>query len=487
MSTIEDKIMSIKDTLKGAYLRPPETKVTEYIEALSKNTIAQDYLKITRGFTEETIKYFKLGYDPGRDAISIPVYKKGELINIKYRLLNHGEKPKYTQEKGCEIWLYHDEGIDKGKEKGKILIVEGEFDLMSCWQAGTKNVVSPASGKDSYGPWLELLDTIPGVYIAYDNDKPGKKAGVELAERVGVDKCFEIIYPEGIKDANEFFKTKNNDDFRAMVAKAKPYYKYTFAGVTEIIESLRQKEEDVLKLKTLPFVEPEEDWMVMISGTSNIGKTSYCMNIANELVNKGIPTLIFPFERGTKTVGKRFLQVRYDKTQDEFGYLKEADWERLIEDTVTLPLYFSMPHRDEIKAILTKAKRLFNIKAVVVDHLNYLVRKSDNNENVETSRTLQEFKTIAQELGIIFFIVHHIKKPEGTGTVTRRPKMEDLKGSSSTYQDPEAVVMLSSPEMGLLEIDVVKNKGNMGSKIFNFKLSSGVVGEETHKPSLDDF
>jgi hypothetical protein len=211
------------------------------------------------------------------------------------------------------------------------------------------------------------------------------------------------------------------------------------------------------------------------------------MNIANELVNKGMPTLILPFERGTKTVGKRFLQVRYDKTQDEFGYFEEADWVELIKDTVNLPLYFAMPHRDEIKTILAEAKKLFNIKAVVVDHLNYLVRKSDNNENVETSRTLQEFKTIAQELGIIFFIVHHIKKPEGSGSIVRKPKMEDLKGSSSTYQDPEAVVMLSSPEQGLLEIDIVKNKGNMGSKVFNFKLSSGVVGEETHAPSIDDF
>lgn len=487
MTEIQTKIQSIKDSLNGSFTKPSNEKVSGFCSLLLETPKAIDYLKVTRGLSDETIKYFKLGYDKERDAISIPVYKRGELINIRYRLLDPKDKPKYTQEKGCEVWLYHDEGIDKGREKGGILIVEGEFDLMSCWQAGFKNVVSPASGKDSYGVWLELLDTIPRVYISYDNDKPGKKAGMEFAERVGVDKSYEVIYPPDIKDANEFFKTKTNENYRDLIKQARPYYKYTFAGVQDVIESLRTKEEDTLKLKTLPFVEPEEDWMVIISGTSNAGKTTWAMNLANELVNKGLPTLILPFERGTRTVGKRFLQVRYDRTQDEFGYFQEADWEHLIQDTVNLPLYFSMPHRDEIKALLTKAKRLFNIKAVIVDHLNYLVRKSDNNENVETSRTLQEFKSIAQELGIIFFIVHHIKKPEGHGTIVRKPKMEDLKGSSSTYQDPEAVIMLSSSEQGKLEIDVVKNKGPMGSKTFNFKLSSGVVGDEVAVPSIDDF
>ncbi len=61
---------------------------------------------------------------------------------------------------------------------------------------------------------------------------------------------------------------------------------------------------------------------------------------------------------------------------------------------------------------------------------------------------LQEFKSMAQEFGIIFIIVHHIKKPAGVGTIKTKPRKEDLKGSSSIYQDPEAVVMLSSPEDG---------------------------------------
>lgn len=436
---------------------------------------AQDYLTVTRGISPETYKHFGLGYDIEKHAIAIPVFKRGELINIRYRYISPKEKqPKYTQEKGCEVWLYNEDGISKGQEKGGVLVVEGEFDLMSTWQAGIKNVISPASGKDSYGIWLELLDTIPKVYIAYDNDKPGKSAAMDLATRVGVDKCYEVIYPGEIKDANEYFKQGDIKEFKELIKSARPFFKYTFAGIPDIIESIRTTSAAGLKLKTVPFVEMDNDWMVMVSGSSNAGKTTYVLNIANELAQKGIQTLILPFERGVKTVGKRFLQVRYKKTNKDFDDMIRPEWEEMIQDSATLPIYFSMPKNEEITEIISKSKRIFNTRVVIVDHLNYLVRRSDGNENTEVSRTLQEFKLLAQENDIIFIIVHHIKKPSNMG-IKQKLKMEDLKGSSSVYQDPEAVIMLSSPENGQLEIDVVKNKGPMGSKIFNFNPENGSI------------
>lgn len=486
--TITEKIQSLRDQVGAGYTKPSSEKISEFKNALKESQRAQDYLQITRNLTQDTIEHFNLGYDKDKDAIAIPVYKRGELINIRYRFIDDEKKPKYTQEKGAEVWIYNEDGIQKGKERGGVLVVEGEFDLMSVWQSGIKNVISPASGKESYGIWLELLDSIPKVYIAYDNDKPGKQASIDMAERVGTDKAFEVLYPEGIKDANDYFKQKNIDDFKALIKSARPYYKYKFAGVTDVISALREKKATSLKLKSVPFVEFEEDWMVILSGTSNIGKTTMAMNVADELVNKNIPTLILPFERGVKDVGKRFVQVRYKKTKEEFEYMDDNDWDTLVKDAVELPLYFSMPKIEEIRETLTKAKRIFNIKFVIVDHLNYLVRKSDNNENAETSRTLQEFKSLAQELQVIFLVIHHIRKPAIMGVQVRKPQMEDLKGSSSTYQDPEAVVMLSSPNRGQIEVDVVKNKGDMGSKVYEFNYGTGNIDfeNEIYTETADD-
>lgn len=477
--TIGDKIQSIRESFQASYVKPSPDLVNKFRECLLSSTTALDYLQITRGLNAETLENFKIGYDPERNAITIPVYKRGELINIRYRHLDENAKAKYTQEKGCEVWLFNETGIATGQTKGGVLIVEGEFDCMSAWQAGFKNVISPASGKDSYGIWLELLDTIPKVYISYDNDKPGKAAALGLAERIGTEKSFEILYPEGTKDANEFFTKFTSDDYRGLIRAARPFYKYKYAGVKDVIDSIREKKENILKLDCIPYVEWEEDWLGMLSGVSNIGKTSVSMNVANELVEKGIPTLVLPIERGIRTVGKRFLQVRYNKTKDELDNMADSDWDKFIPDVLELPLFFSMPNKDDVMETVIKAKRLFNTKFVIIDHLDLLVRKSDpKNINVETSTVIQNLKQVAQEHGIIFLLVHHIKKQEHMGTVAKKPKMEDLKGSSATYQDPEAVIMLSEPERGMLEIDVLKNKGTMGSRVFEFNLATGKIGAD---------
>lgn len=492
MTEIQSRIMSIKDSVGGVYEKPNREKFEQFYKDLFETPHALDYLKITRNLSDETIKYFKLGYDKARDAIAIPVFKRGELINIRYRFINPGDKPKYSQEKGCEVWVYHEDGIDRGKELGGVLIVEGEFDLMSCWQAGFKNVISPASGKDSYGIWLELLESIPKVYVCYDNDKPGKQASKELAERLGNDKCYEVNYPEGIKDANEYFSKFTHVEYRQLIRQARPFYKYKFAGVVDVITNLREKIENVLRINCIPFVEFEEDHIAVLSADSNVGKTSFSLNIINELANKGIPTLMFPIERGINDCVKRFLQVRYGKNKHDIRLINDEEWDKkIIPDVLNLPVYFSMPSVDELEETIKKAKRYFNINLVIIDHLDLLVRNTDpKNLNQDTARTVQEIKRLAQEYRVIFIMVHHIKKPENSGGAQRKPRKEDLKGTATLYQDPEVVIMLSAPEkdLSLLEVDIVKNKGTMGSKVYNFNVATGVVGAEAEKPmTIDDF
>lgn len=484
MSPLDEKIQSIKNSISSSgYKKPDPEFINKMVENLKENQSALDYLKITRGLSSETIEHFKLGYNKEKDAISIPEYKNGEVVNIKYRHLSESSRQRYSQEKGCEVWVFNEEGFDIGKEKGGILIVEGHFDLMSCWQAGIKNVVSASSGKDSYGIWLDYLDSIPKVFIAYDNDNPGKKSSIELAERIGVEKSFEIRYPEEIKDANDFFQKSTVEDFRKLIRSATPFYGYKFQGVKDVIDSIIIKKDDYIEFDCVPHLKIEEDWVVIVSGVSNVGKTSYVMNIADEAVKRGIPTLVMPFERGIRTVGKRYLQVCLDKTQNELDVMSKYDWEEASNDIINLPLYFSMPGREEIKDIVARAKKIFGVKIVIVDHLDYLVRKSSENHNVETSNTLQEFKALAQEHSIVFILVHHIKKQENIGAKPKKPRLEDLKGSSSIYQDPEAVLMLYTEEKGSMEVLVEKNKGEMGGKLFAFNEASGKIktGKETEE------
>lgn len=468
-------IKSIRETVGRGFARPDPSKLEAFITDLWNTSHAKDYLRIERALSDETIEHFKLGYDASRNAIAIPIFKNGELVNIKYRLLEPKDA-KYTSERGAETWMYNEDGIQHAKKMGAVLVVEGEFDLMSVWQSGIKHVVSPASGKDSYGVWLELLDSVPRVFLAYDNDVPGKDAAYKFAERIGVDKSFEITYPTGIKDANEYFKKYDRADFRELVKKATPFYKHQFKGVGDVINSLRNNKEETIKLDLIPNVRLEKDWLVVISGKSNVGKTGAVLNMADELTTKGIPTLIMPFERGINAVGKRFLQVKFDKTIDDLEFASDQDWEKMIDQSIDLPLYFAMPKRDMIVDTIKKAKRLFNTRVVIIDHLDYVIRHTNGNKENEIANTLQDLKRVAEEHGIILLIVTHIRKIDSAGAETqRKPNIEDLKGSSSLYQDPECVVLLTQAGENQVEVIIAKNKGPQGSQIFDMNHDTGKI------------
>ena len=317
MVSIADRITSIRQTVGGSFSKPSLDQMKEFEVSLWKNKEPLSYLK-GRGLDDTTIKHFRLGFDERKNAICIPMLKDETLINIKYRYIQPNGA-KYSSEKGAETWIYNEGGVKQGIAKGAVLIVEGEFDLMKAWQAGIKNVVSPASGKDSYGVWIELLDQVPKIYIAYDNDSGGKATSIKLAERLGVDKCYEVLYPDGINDANDYLLKYTGEEYKALIKEAQPFYKRQFKGLGDVLISLRKPEKNIIKTDLIPKVNLEKDWLVVISGKENVGKTSYVMNLADDLTRKKIPVLVLPFERGIDSVGKRFLMIKYDKTLHELS------------------------------------------------------------------------------------------------------------------------------------------------------------------------
>jgi replicative DNA helicase len=823
-------IISVRG-MSGGYCKPKPSDLDVYKLGITfdgSNTDVLDYLKINKNLSDETIKNFKLGYDVYRNQITIPETKNKEIVNIAFCSMEKDVKVKYVKDKGCENWIFNEDAINLSKnEKRSILITGNQFDCMSAWQNGFKTTVSIPYGKDATGAWVELFDTVNKIYMCFENTKASKKFGLEFAERLGIDKCHEIILPEDCKDLNEYFKKNDAEAFKLLIKKARPYYKYTYSGLSDVIENLRSKKEEFLKLSSIPFVEWEYGTTAVLSGVTNIGKchgigtkimmsdgsiklvedikigdelmgvdsnprkvlslargkenmyrvwergeyydvneshilslkqhrfhkrlkysflrqyektlkefisykpetrrtfrgwktsinfskkeikldpyilgvwlgdgtsskpditsmdkniilafykfaksigckirkqctpnnksdgyciskdktdrnifldllrhynilnnkhipfvyktnseevrlqvlaglidtdgylsksirgecyeitqkntelandivylarslgfratinkvkksikiinfvgeynqifiigdlgripvkidykksnfipkkdyltshleveslgkgnyygftldgdglyllgsftvthnTSVSLNLSNELADMGIGSLVLPIERGIETAGKRFLQVRYGKTKDELRNLSTEEWEKIIPDVAELPVYFSNPRINNIEEVIIKAKKLFNVKFIIIDHLDLLVRKSDGkNYNVEMSSTIQNICRIGQENNMIMLVVHHIKKQEGVGAIPKKPSLNDLKGSGSVKDDPEIVIMLSEPDNGLVEVDILKNKGEMGSRIYQFNKGTGVIGKDvTDIPSL---
>lgn len=481
MTDLRNKIQSLQQTLKVDYTKPDVTRLETMVEKL-RGSPGWDYLTKVRGINEETIAHFKLGYDSKKNAIAIPHFKNGELINIKYRFLEPKDI-RYTSEPNAEQWLFHDEGIEVALSKGAIFIAEGELDTISLWQMGVKNVISPGSGANSYGVWIEQLDKIKQVWIAYDNDQPGQSAARELAERIGVEKCRNVQYPEGTKDANEYMHKHSEQDLRELFAKATPFYKYEFSGLGEVIQKIIDDPLEYLEISLLPNVKLERDQLVVLSGITNGGKTSISLNILKELASKGIPSLIMPFERGVYSVGRRYLQVALAKTQDDMQFTTKEEWAKHIPALAQQPVYFTVPDRSKINETIARAKRLFGVRLVIIDHLDYVIRNQMGNRETAIADTMQGLKRLAEQHGVIIIVVTHVRKLDDPGSHTsRKPNLDDLKGSSSLKQDPEVVAIVHpTVDRRGLEVDIQKNKGPMSSKIYQINTDTGVI-EGTYDP-----
>ena len=211
-------------------------KVLEYASQLYHDTLLKRprgkgglaYLE-RRGIKENTIITFKLGYAPssqryiiestqkkgielellekaglikeGRDKfikrVMFPVFNTaGRVVGFSSRVIDDGQ-PKYMNSPDTEVYnksntlygLYQTKGDIR---KGKIaVLVEGNLDFLSLWQAGIRNVVASLGTSLTDGQANLLSRYAKNTIIFYDSDDAGLKAArraidVLLKNSVGV-------------------------------------------------------------------------------------------------------------------------------------------------------------------------------------------------------------------------------------------------------------------------------------------------------------
>jgi len=138
------------------------------------------------------------------DAICFNYFDNETLISTKFRSLHKD----FTQTSNTKKIFY---GINDIKNSEEIIIVEGEIDKLSFWEADIKNVISVPNGAND----LDLFKDNPifdnkKIVIAVDTDKNGIKLENGILEIFGESKCSKLIFPDGCKDANDVLKNYNH-------------------------------------------------------------------------------------------------------------------------------------------------------------------------------------------------------------------------------------------------------------------------------------
>jgi hypothetical protein len=141
---------------------------------------------LSRGFTKEVLKEFDVGYcsTTGKQMYNrtvFPVYDKSgiSMIGAVGRAVSSEQSSKWVNSKGFNTGnaLYnYGKAFDSLKRSGAAILVEGQGDILKLWQSGITNCVGL------------FVDTL---YLALDNDEPGRKGREEIRKKFG--QIFNII------------------------------------------------------------------------------------------------------------------------------------------------------------------------------------------------------------------------------------------------------------------------------------------------------
>jgi twinkle protein len=418
-------------------------KLPEFVESEILPEKVIKYFK-NRGISKQTLKDAKIGYgliwmpreNKEVNAIQFPFYKHGIVVNIKYR---DGNK-NFRQAKDAEKCFY---GFDNMKNESDTLIIcEGEIDLLSFKESGFSEVVSipdgaPSDNSNNYTTKFNFLNSAETclrkykkIILATDDDKPGKRAEEELARRIGCERCYRVIYPEGCKDANEALVKNGRDSVKELIKNAKPI---PIDGLF-IASDFKNKLEDIYDFgvkKGTPtgwhsldkYFSVREGEFTIITGMPSSGKSNFVDCLMINLINNGgwkfgvYSPENWPIERHIQTLCEKVTEQPFSASYGErFPRMDKLAIES-VSNYLDKKISFIQPPEDDdptIDKIIELAKiALFRsgINALIIDPWNEV--SHDFGKMTETqyiSKQLGKLRRFGRLNGIHIFIVAHPQK-----------------------------------------------------------------------------
>jgi len=227
---------------------------TFYSRTLCKDAAGMGYLKRRNLSDAAMLEVFQIGYSNGtlhkalpqsgqiiqnlktlgvlnrrgqehfRGCVTVPIFDAaGNMAGIYGRRVSDAE-PRHLYLPGAHRSVWNGTAA---KINQTLFITEAILDGMSLWRAGFKNVIAlyGANGWTDDHEKLLRANGVTEIYLCLDNDKAGEEAAARLEKEILpplVKKIHVVKWPEGVKDANDFFASRDAAQFHELLKAANP-------------------------------------------------------------------------------------------------------------------------------------------------------------------------------------------------------------------------------------------------------------------------
>lgn len=477
-----------------------------------------EYLK-SRGISAETAKKARLfagekwfsRLNKESECIGFPYFRNGSLVAVKYR--SFPEKD-FTQESGGAHDFF---GIDQVDPFKPLIIVEGEMDALSLWEAGIDNAVSvpggaplkvadgkvlPSEDKKFAFVWnaRDVLDKVPYVVLATDQDAPGQALAEELARRIGKEKCRIAKFDK--KDFNEVLNdpSQGKEGIKGIIEGAAPYPISGLSDASTYADRLNDLftkgtgkgfSTGYASVDSIYTVAPGQ--LTVITGYPSSGKSNFVdqmmVNLARDHDWK---FAICSFENQPEIHITRLMEIYTGKRFfDGAARMTEADKNTAFK-WVTDHFLFIDSNGEEpstLDSILERARvavKRMGVRGLVIDPYNYIdLDKTNSTETEAISNMLTRVQKFCKAHEVHTFFIAHPSKIQRSGVEQPRPDGMSISGSMAWWAKTDCGITVHRQDKAV-EIAVWKCRyrwvGTQGETTLLYDKTAG-----TYKENLDKF
>lgn len=401
-----------------------------------------------RGFTEDTIKKFGLGYAPDsrdaftrealskqfnpellqksglvvsrneqlsdnyRDRIIFPIHNNsGKVIGFGARLLKSNDKaPKYINTPENELYVkskilygafFARQAIDKADE---CLLVEGYTDVISLHQSGIENVVA-SGGTSLTQDQLRLIKKYTkNLTIIYDGDNAGIKAalrGLDMALQESLNVKLVLIPDK--EDPDSYVQKVGIHQFRNFVLhNKKDFILFQLEVLLKEAGNDSNKKSEVVNqiAETLSKIDKAEDF------TRQQDYIRRCSQILN-IDESGFTSLVNKFIRNKISLEEKKLPFEAAKYHEENA--RKAEENNFDDQTFTLLYRDDLQEREIARILLEFGNRKWNANELIAEHVLSELPGDDLIDNQTVLKMIEEYKqrlSLHQAPDKNYFIYH---------------------------------------------------------------------------------
>ena len=403
----------------------PIVRRSVIVQTKAPSNFLIDYFK-GRGISESTVNAFKISatdnkwiefpYNPTEDNTA---------DNIKSRTVDK----QFRQLKGAKKSLYNYASVQQSKA---VLWVEGEVDVLSCWEAGIKAVTTLPDGAPANARFkendkrFEPLQTHPlerceKLVIFVDNDNAGQNLRKEDAKPYPVD---------GLYQAGQY---------RSQVADLYHgnYSKPVRIGLPGL--------DDIYRVQKGTFH--------CVTGVPNHGKSTFLDQCLVSLArHEAWRFAMFSPEHSVPMHIRRLSQIVQEKHFDE-GYVGRMTEDEMNQAVKWINGHFhfieTKEHTPNVEKLLEIAKgavKKYGVNGIVIDPYNEVdaTRTGSYREDEHIRDFISRCKRFCRTHDVVIWIVAHPKKMQkniSTGEY-EPPTAYDISGAAHWHNQSDAVLVV---------------------------------------------